>query len=121
MKLKTIIDGVSWPMDAVKCPMLAAIPVGRLLIPTDSNMSRERSYISRDINLLVAPTGGLNNILPYLSKLIIFSIDNFIAFGKKLKPIVDLTLTTSAVSLGSVEIGLDFLLLLTELGRFYFD
>lgn len=87
----------------------------------DSNMSRERSYISRDINLLVAPTGGLNNILPYLSKLIIFSIDNFIAFGKKLKPIVDLTLTTSAVSLGSVEIGLDFLLLLTELGRFYFD
>ena len=120
MKLKTIIDGVSWPMDAVKCPMLAAIPVGRLLIPTDSNMSRERSYISRDINLLVAPTGGINNILPYLLTEH-FSIDNCIAFGRKLKPIVDLTLTTSAVSLGSVEIGLDFLLLLTELGRFYFD
>lgn len=83
----------------------------------DSNMSRERSYISRDINLLVAPTGGINNILPYLLTEH-FSIDNFIAFGKKLKPIVDLTLTTSAVSLGSVEIGLDFLLLLlTELGR----
>ena len=40
----------------------------------DSNMSRERSYISRDINLLVAPTGGINNICRIYSLSIFQSI-----------------------------------------------
>lgn len=32
----------------------------------DSNMSRERSYISRDINLLIAPPGGTFALYPHL-------------------------------------------------------
>jgi hypothetical protein len=41
----------------------------------DSNMSRERSYISRDVNLLVAPTGGGKS--KSLGRLGSFSIDKY--------------------------------------------
>jgi hypothetical protein len=45
----------------------------------DSNMSRERSYISRDVNLLVAPTGGgKSKSLGRLS----FSIDKYAQGGR---------------------------------------
>jgi hypothetical protein len=58
----------------------------------DSNMSRERSYISRDVNLLVAPTGGGKS--KFLGRLGTFSIDKYSPWLLGFVKFIFLTVTT---------------------------